>query len=119
MRRLVARLLMVAVVAFGVPLGVDAATQDFQVVNETGVEINNLYVSPSEANTWEEDVLGDDTLEAGSSVDISFSDREECGWDLMVADADGNGIYWRGIDLCQVSTVVLHYDGETAWATFD
>jgi hypothetical protein len=105
--------------AGGAPVVAHAASQDFRLVNQTGVEINNLYVSPSESDDWEEDVLGADTLPDGASLTIKFSGREECLWDVMVTDSDGNAVYWRKIDLCEVAKVVLHYDGENAWATFD
>ena len=34
------------------------AKQDFKLVNSTGYELKELYVSPSKAGDWQEDVLG-------------------------------------------------------------
>src|SRR5205085_10958237 len=59
------------------------AKQDFTLVNATGVEIHELYVTPHKSNDWEEDVLGQDTLPDGDSVTIHFSPRERAKmWDL-------------------------------------
>src|SRR6185436_11050352 len=47
-----------------------AADQDFTLVNDTGVVIDKLYVSPHDSDDWEEDILGKDTLASGESLDI-------------------------------------------------
>src|SRR2546423_14554318 len=50
-------------------------TQGFILHNQTGDEINSLYVSPHSADDWEEDILGKDTLATGVSLKISIDDR--------------------------------------------
>jgi hypothetical protein len=95
-----------------------AGTQDFTLVNKTGITINNLYVSESSKNSWEEDVLGDDQVEDGDSVDVTFKGHDSCKWDLMIKDEAGDGLYWRGIDLCKVSKVTLKCSGKTCTADF-
>lgn len=104
---LVTAALVGAWLVVGSVVPVTAGTQDFTVVNKTGVEIHNLYVSEVTTNDWEEDVLGVDTLADGDSVEISFEGHEACKWDLMVKDDEDNGVYWRNIDLCTASTVTL------------
>lgn len=92
---------------------------DFTLVNQTGYVINEVYVSPSSAEDWQDDVLGVDQFPDDAAVDISFSrSSSECQWDLMVVYTDGETAAWGGIDLCSVSTVALFYNsasGET-WA---
>jgi hypothetical protein len=95
-----------------------AGTQDFTLVNKTGITINNLYVSESAKDDWEEDVLGDDQVEDGDSVNVTFKGHETCKWDLMVKNEAGDGLYWRGIDLCKVSKVTLKCSGDTCTAEF-
>jgi hypothetical protein len=91
--------------------------QDFVLHNETGVEIHELYVSPTTTDTWEEDVLGVDTLPAGESVKITFEDREHrAKWDLKVVDSKGNSIEWESLNLIEISDVTLHYKDGKAWA---
>ena len=91
--------------------------QDFVLHNETGVEIHELYVSPTTTDDWEEDVLGVDTLPAGESVKITFEDREHrAKWDLKVVDSKGNSIEWENLNLIEISDVTLHYKDGKAWA---
>jgi hypothetical protein len=91
--------------------------QDFMLVNKTGVEINKVFVSPHSVNDWEEDVLGQDTLANGESVNIHFSRTEKAAkWDLRIEDSDGNGIEWTNLNLLEISTLTLHYKNGKAWA---
>jgi hypothetical protein len=88
-----------------------AGTQDFTLVNQTGLRIVELYVSASSTDNWEEDVLGVDVLEDGESVDIEFSPKEKAKtWDLKIVDSDGDEVVWQGLRLNDISQVTLHYD---------
>ena len=85
--------------------------QDFNLHNETGVEIHSLYVSPHSADDWEEDILGRDTLPSGESVKITFEDRDKhVHWDLKVTDKEGNSLEWYDLNLIEISEVTLHWD---------
>lgn len=87
-----------------------SAAQDFTLVNETGVEIDKVYISPHDKDDWEEDVLGQDTLPSGQSVDIKFHrDETAAEWDLRVEDKGGNAIEWENLNLLKISKVTLHY----------
>ncbi|HEY2032759.1 MAG TPA: hypothetical protein VGH02_03650 [Rhizomicrobium sp.] len=91
------------------------AKQDFTLVNKTGYDISEVYVSPSKADDWQEDVLGQDILEDGQNVDISFhrSDKS-CHWDLKVVYKDDNSsAQWGDIDLCTVSEIAIHYNDKS------
>jgi hypothetical protein len=112
------------IIAFGVLAVFVTATalarqgkQDFMLHNATGVEIHELYVSPTTADDWEEDVLGVDTLPDGDSVKVTFEDREKRSkWDLKVVDSKGNSIEWEALNLIEISEVTLHYKDGKAWA---
>ncbi len=94
-----------------------AGDQDFTVVNKTGVEIHQLFVSPHDTDEWEEDILGRDTLGHGEEVDVTFSSSEDAAmWDLMIVDEDGNSITWENLDLLEISQVTLHYKNGKSWA---
>lgn len=92
----------------------DSAAQDFTLVNETGVEIDKVFISPHDKDDWEEDVLGKDTLPSGQSVDIKFHrDETAAEWDLKVEDKQGNAITWENLNLLKISKLTLHYkDGK-------
>ena len=44
----------------------------FQITNNTGVLLNNLYVTPSETTNWGNDILPNDMFEAGSTVTVTI-----------------------------------------------
>ena len=92
----------------------DSAAQDFTLVNETGVEIDKVFISPHDVDDWEEDVLGKDTLPSGQSVEIKFHrDETAAQWDLKVEDKQGNSITWENLNLLKISKLTLHYkDGK-------
>lgn len=95
-------------VAFGT--SANAGDQDFTLVNKTGVEIHKMFASPHSKDDWEEDVLGDDTLANGESVDVTFSPKEKAKlWDLRVEDSDGNALEWDSLNLLEISKLTLHY----------
>ncbi|HEV2866361.1 MAG TPA: hypothetical protein VGX37_07585 [Allosphingosinicella sp.] len=85
-----------------------AAQQDFTIVNHTGQAIMTLNVSPTTQNSWGPDILGVDVLGADEQADISFDNSEdECMWDIRVTYEDGDTGDWRGINLCEITTVTL------------
>lgn len=88
------------------------ARQDFVLANATGYDVSHVFVSPTKSDDWEEDVLGKDVLEDGEAWEIRFSRAAKtCKWDLKVVYADDDSAaYWRGIDLCKVAKITIHYD---------
>lgn len=109
--------------AFAAPVGAQDAKQDFALVNKTGYELKALYVSPSKADDWGDDILGQDVLSDGQRVNVHFSPKARtCKWDLKVtySDDDSNAV-WNDIDLCTVEKITIHYDrkNDVTRATFD
>ncbi len=91
------------------------AKQDFDIVNQTGYDIKEVYVSASKSNDWEEDVLGDDELHDKGKTHIKFSRADKtCKWDLKVvySDDDSNAV-WNDIDLCKIARITLKFNRKT------
>ena len=88
-----------------------AGKQDFTLVNKTGFDIHEVYVSPHASDDWQEDVLGKTMLTNGGSVKINF-ERQIKGkeWDLKVVDKAGKATTWEKLDLLEISRVTLHFD---------
>jgi len=112
-----------AALAFAAPAGAQEAKQDFRLVNKTGYELKALYVSPSKSDDWEEDVLGQDTLDDGQAVNVHFSPKTKtCKWDLKVtySDDDSSAV-WHDIDLCSVEKITIKYNrkADQTSASFD
>lgn len=97
-----------------------AATQsrlNFELHNETGYEINEVYVSPNNSNDWEEDVLGQDTLPNHESVDIKFSRQKQDYWDLKVVFKGGKESIWYKFDLSQITDITISFRNGKAYST--
>ena len=93
------------------------AAQDFKLVNKTGVIIDKLFVSPSDVDDWEEDILGQDVLADGATLDIKFKRAEKAAkWDLKVEDSEGHSIEWTDLNLLEIEKITLKYDGKKATA---
>jgi hypothetical protein len=114
---------LAATVVLTAPAGAQEAKQDFKLVNKTGYELKSLYVSPSKAEDWQEDVLGQDTLSDGEAVNVHFSPKvKTCQWDLKVVyNDDDSSAVWQKIDLCSVEKITIKYDRkkDTTSASFD
>ncbi len=94
-------------------------SQDFTLVNKTGVEIYGVYLSPSTAEEWGDDLLASNTLADGASTEIVFnSDVDEQYWDLAVEDAEGEAIQWSEIDLFTISELTIMFDDGEPTATY-
>jgi len=112
-----------ATLAVAAPAGAEDAKQDFKLVNKTGYELKALYVSASKSDDWEDDVLGQDTLDDGQAVNVHFNAKTHtCKWDLKVtySDDDSSAV-WHNIDLCTVEKITIHYNrkSDETTATFD
>ena len=101
-----ARILTLAIATVTINLGsAIAGRQDFVVRNETGTDIVRLYVSTSNTNDWEEDVLGRDVLEAGTYTKINFSNSTQgCYHDLKAVFRDGDVLERRDLNLCELGS---------------
>lgn len=95
-----------------------AGEQDFVLINGTGYTIQEVYVSPTKTQSWEEDVLGRDVLGDGARTTIRFDRAEDtCLWDLKAVYEDGETAEWQAFDLCEVSVVAISYDEDTGRTT--
>jgi hypothetical protein len=99
------------------------ARQDFTLVNKTGYDIREVYISPADASDWEDDVLGDDELLDDDDQVIRFKRAEKtCKWDLKVVySEDDSEAIWYAVDLCKVAQITIKYNNKTGKtsATFD
>jgi len=86
-----------------------ADQRDFTLHNNSSVDIYYVYVSPSSSSFWGDDVLGEDVLPSGDTVDITFDDpRTACVWDVKAVSRGGSEGYVYKVDLCSVSDVYFH-----------
>ena len=103
--------------ATGLPVVPPQSKQDFELHNETGLEITNVYLSETGKTNWEEDVLGQDTLESGSSVNITFAGQKANIWDMKVVFSNGKEDFWMKLNLSQLTDITISFKNGKAWAT--
>ncbi len=89
---------------------------DFVLVNATGYDIDEVYVSPSNQESWGRDVMGQDVLVNGMTVKIVFNPAAESdSWDLKIKWRDPGypAVVWHDLDLAQINKLTLKYNRET------
>lgn len=91
-----------------------SANADFTLVNGTGFDIREVYISPTKRNSWGRDRLGKDTLDNGKSRLFTFSDNANCNQDIKVVfDDDDSEIVWNNLNLCELDKITLRYNRRT------
>ncbi len=79
------------------------------VVNNTDFTIVEFYASSVGQDTWEEDILGKDTLEPGQKVKINIDDGTGyCKYDLKAVFNDGDEVVKKGMNVCEVGTFTIN-----------
>lgn len=99
-----------AIAALAFAVSASAQTTEpvtFYIENATDHAMMALHLSTPSTNSWEEDILGVDVVEAGDTVEVTIDDNlEDCEYDLRADFSDGVYIDVRGVDFCSL-------DGET------
>lgn len=94
-----------------------ASDADFVLVNKTGYQIDDVYVSPASNDEWGKDIMGKDALADGEKVSIVFPHGgKACKFDIKVKYNDGDEAEWSNVDLCEWETISLFWDGKTTRA---
>jgi hypothetical protein len=85
----------------------------FYVNNNTGVTLNNIYVTPSETTNWGSDILPNDLFDDQTSVrvDIPADYGATCLFDMKITDLEGNAVIFTGMDACKLHTLTINWDG--------
>lgn len=88
-----------------------AGDQDFTLINRTGYQIDEVYVSRVSGKNWGKDVMGSDALADGERVKITFNaPPDACRWDMMVKYNDNDTAEWSNLNLCNLERVTLFWD---------
>ena len=97
---LTAALTLLAAPAFGEDLV-------FTLVNDSSVTITEMYVSKHSSDQWEENILGDTTVDAGTQSEITIADGETtCDYDMRFVVATGE-VHEVNQNLCELATYTL------------
>jgi hypothetical protein len=96
--------LAAAVVLVAAP--VSAQEIVFVLNNQSGVDLIEFYASPTSVDTWEDDILGADILEAGAQAEVTIEGDRGCDYDLKFVFADGDELTDTA-DLCDTGEYTL------------
>jgi hypothetical protein len=79
----------------------------FTLVNDSSLNLVEMYVSPHSADTWGENILYSE-LNAGEQGDITIADGETtCDYDMRFVMDNGNTVDGNQ-NLCELATFTLH-----------
>jgi hypothetical protein len=86
--------------------------RDVTIVNRSARAINEVYVSPSSADHWGDDRLGEETLAPGHSTHLRLGRARDCEFDLQVVYEDASREETHAVNLCRLHQV--GFDGSRA-----
>ena len=101
---------LVSAVFISTALSAPAFAEDlvFNLSNESSLNLQELYVSASDAEAWGEDILGRDVLASGEAGDVTISDgRDVCSYDMRFVMDNGSTIEGSA-DLCENSAFTIN-----------
>jgi hypothetical protein len=103
---LTARLLLVSAAAC-ILLATPSLAKDRRVdiVNASGYTITNFFASTVDQDSWEEDMLDNDTLKNGETLEADIDDgTNACLYDFKAVFSDGTVLVRRKINVCEIGT---------------
>ena len=97
-----------------------AGEKSFAFVNLSGKTFYSLYVYQSGVSGgWGayKDWLSMNTLKHGEQVTITFPEKVQDikYWDIKIEFKDGKSWFWQGLDLLNVSKVIVNEEGTLTW----
>lgn len=85
-----------------------AGEYKFTLINKTGFEIIDLYVSPASQNEWGDEILTVDTIPDKERMNVNVSRKEKAeNWDILVNNENGVRFTYPSLKLSEVSTLIL------------
>jgi hypothetical protein len=96
-----AKVKALACVAMLVAVNTVALAADYyvEITNSTGYTIMYMYVSPAKSESWEEDVLGDDTMADGETRRVNLTGYKSPMFDIRLVDEDGDKYTFWNVDV--------------------
>ncbi len=82
----------------------DGYNRRVTIHNQTGWTMLRFYASDARADSWEEDILGRDTLDSGRNWTVNIDDGSgACVYDFRAEFTNGQVLERRGINVCQIA----------------
>ena len=79
----------------------DGKDRRVKIINDTSFTLRQLYGSNVGSDKWEEDVLGNDTIQPGGSWTVNFDDGScYCYFDFKAVFSDNTSTVRRRYNVC-------------------
>jgi hypothetical protein len=93
-----------------------ANSRDFVLINNSDIDVVNLWSSPHNVKTWDA-AFSDVDVPRNSQQTMSFSEPGDyvdgtCVMDLKVEFNDGTTGEWDNVDLCRITKFTVFRDGD-------
>lgn len=113
MKKLLFLFLVIAGISFFSAKNSSAQALSFQVTNNTGVTLVDVFVSPAESNNWGNDILPNNLFENGSTINVNIPESfgTTCMFDMQITDGADGHITFTGIDACKLVALQINGDG--------
>jgi hypothetical protein len=112
-KKLLFLLLLIAVVSLFSVKNSSAQALTYDVVNNTGVTLVDIFVTPSETSHWGNDILPNNVFENGSTITVTIPADygSTCLFDMKITDAVSGHVTFTGIDACRLIKLQINGDG--------
>jgi hypothetical protein len=86
-----------------------ADERDFTLVNDSSRAIVDLYITHVSEPGWSDNILGEDSLDAGGQVQVLFADPDPgfCNYSVKVITETGETAIVDGVNLCETNIVAF------------
>lgn len=87
-----------------------AQNVEFTLINNSSQALHYFYTTPSNENSWGDDLLGaDGTLEPGMQGTVTIGDgSDQCLYDFRFETGEGAVLEVPGIDICTLNSYTLN-----------
>ena len=90
----------------------DELNLDFKLVNKTGYDLKEVYISPTATDDWGDNIIKA-TLKDGETLALVASPKASAKkWDIKCVYTDGEEAEWHGYKLEEISTITLFWSKE-------
>ena len=81
-----------------------SSNKKVKIINETRHAMVQFHASRVGTKSWEEDILGQDTLPVGGSVMVNFGTDDYCLYDFLGVFDDGDKVEKYRINVCEIGS---------------
>lgn len=82
-----------------------SANRKVDVINKTGMTMTSFFASSTGTESWEEDMLDNDTLDDGETLEADIDDgTPACVYDFKAVFSNGASVVKQKVNVCEIST---------------